>query len=98
VLMSRRDRADDRRMTGSRDAALRRGAFATWTRPCGPHGPLVGFRASHGESHSEPLGGRGSNRDRLSRFRNCGFSLVDLAGRCVNHLPLLLELRNQSTT
>jgi hypothetical protein len=27
--MSRRDRADDRRMTRSRDAALRRGAFAT---------------------------------------------------------------------
>ena len=23
------------------------------------------------------------------------FPLVDLAGRCVNHLPLLLELKNQ---
>jgi hypothetical protein len=29
VLMSRRDRADDRRMTRSREAALRRVAFAT---------------------------------------------------------------------
>jgi hypothetical protein len=25
-----------------------------------------------------------------------GSSFVDLAGRCVNHLPLLLELQNQS--